>query len=225
MNKLKQYFDSQGIKQVDICNILGKSKAQISNYLTGKVSFGKKAAKEWSNAFGLSESWLLTGEGEMLRDNTLQPIAQQNNHSTTMNLNERILTFISHLEMNVAEFERNCNLSNGSVSKMGDNTRRSTLERISKIYPSLNLNWLLTGEGSMILGEENAVQQKQESTESKGDFVRVKIHDDHVHYTYINRNHVYAIIEESDRIIIYMTNGNNYTIYEDFKRVLSDLLR
>ena len=62
-----------------------------------------------------------------------------------MGLNERILTFISHLEVNVAEFERNCNLSNGSVSKMGDNTRRSTLEKISKIYPSLNLNWLLTG--------------------------------------------------------------------------------
>lgn len=80
MNKLKHYFDSQGIKQVDICNILGKSKAQISNYLTGKVSFGKKAAKEWSNAFGLSESWLLTGEGEMLRENAPRPMAQQNNH-------------------------------------------------------------------------------------------------------------------------------------------------
>ena len=80
MSKLKQYFYSQGIRQVDICNILGKSKAQISNYLTGKVPFGKKAAKEWSNAFGLSESWLLTGEGEMLRENAPQPTVQQNNH-------------------------------------------------------------------------------------------------------------------------------------------------
>lgn len=80
MSKLKQYFDSQGIRQIDICNILGKSKAQISNYLTGKVPFGKKAAKEWSNAFGLSESWLLTGEGEMLRENAPQPTVQQNNH-------------------------------------------------------------------------------------------------------------------------------------------------
>lgn len=80
MSKLKQYFDKQGIRQVDICNILGKSKAQISNYLTGKVPFGKKAAKEWSNAFGLSESWLLTGEGEMLRENAPQPTVQQNNH-------------------------------------------------------------------------------------------------------------------------------------------------
>lgn len=80
MDKLRQFFDSQGIRQVDICNILGKSKAQVSNYLTGKVSFGKKAAKEWSNAFGLSESWLLTGEGEMLRENAPRPMAQQNNH-------------------------------------------------------------------------------------------------------------------------------------------------
>lgn len=80
MSKLKQYFDNRGIRQVDICNILGKSKAQISNYLTGKVPFGKKAAKEWSNAFGLSESWLLTGEGEMLREDAPRPMAQQNNH-------------------------------------------------------------------------------------------------------------------------------------------------
>ena len=80
MSKLKQYFDNQGIRQVDICNILGKSKAQISNYLTGKVPFGKKAAKEWSNAFGLSESWLLTGEGEMLREDAPRPMSQKNNH-------------------------------------------------------------------------------------------------------------------------------------------------
>ena len=80
MDKLRQFFDSQGIRQVDICNILGKSKAQVSNYLTGKVAFGKKAAKEWSNAFGLSESWLLTGEGEMLREDAPRLMSQQNNH-------------------------------------------------------------------------------------------------------------------------------------------------
>lgn len=96
--------------------------------------------------------------------------------------------------------------------------------KLANLYPSLNLNWLLTGEGSMILGEDRGAA-KQESTESKGDFVRVKIHDDHVHYTYINRNHVYAVREEADRITVYMTNGDNYTIFEDFKRVLSDLLR
>ena len=225
MNKLKQYFDSQGIKQVDICNILGKSKAQISNYLTGKVSFGKKAAKEWSNAFGLSESWLLTGEGEMLLDNTPQSVVQQNNHSTTMNLNERILTFISHLEMNVAEFERNCNLSNGSVSKMGDNTRRSTLEKISKIYPSLNLNWLLTGEGSMILGEENAVQQKQEGLRH-GRFIRVTTHhvQDEENVNYINIDNITSFHLKEGSILINTCDGKRHKITDNVSELFEALL-
>ena len=225
MNKLKQYFDSQGIKQVDICNILGKSKAQISNYLTGKVSFGKKAAKEWSNAFGLSESWLLTGEGEMLLDNTPQSVVQQNNHSTTMNLNERILTFISHLEMNVAEFERNCNLSNGSVSKMGDNTRRSTLEKISKIYPSLNLNWLLTGEGSMILGEEAAAQQKQEGLRH-GRFIRVTTHhvQDEENVNYINIDNITSFHLKEGSILINTCDGKRHKITDNVSELFEALL-
>lgn len=143
-------------------------------------------------------------------------------------ITERLKQFIDFINVSISAFEKSIGMSNASFRKIYNNNGAigsDKLERILNTYPQLNPSWLLTGEGSMILGEENAVQQKQESTESKGDFVRVKIHDDHVHYTYINRNHVYAIIEESDRIIIYMTNGNNYTIYEDFKRVLSDLLR
>lgn len=49
----------------------------------------------------------------------------------------------------MAQFERLCSLANGSVSKMGENTRRSTLEKISNAFPELNKNWLLTGEGEM----------------------------------------------------------------------------
>lgn len=59
-------------------------------------------------------------------------------------------TFIESEGIYVADFERKCGLSNGSVAKMGDGTRRSTLDRISNAYPHLNVNWLLTGEGSML---------------------------------------------------------------------------
>lgn len=141
---------------------------------------------------------------------------------------ERLKMFIDSQGVTIKAFERSIGMSNASFGKSlknGGNIGSDKVENILQVYPQLNPSWLLTGEGSMILGEETATQQKQESTESKGDFVRVKIHDDHVHYTYINRNHVYAVREEADRITVYMTNGDNYTIYEDFKRVLSDLLR
>jgi hypothetical protein len=36
-------------------------------------------------------------------------------------MNERINVFIQSLGITVSEFERICNLSNGAVSKMGDN--------------------------------------------------------------------------------------------------------
>ena len=66
--KLKEYFVNQGITQVEIANKLKVSSAYINSLFTGKRDFGKKQAELWSNQFGLSSSWLLTGEGEMLKN-------------------------------------------------------------------------------------------------------------------------------------------------------------
>lgn len=142
-----------------------------------------------------------------------------------MGLNERILAFISHLEVNVAEFERNCNLSNGSVSKMGDNTRRSTLEKISKIYPSLNLNWLLTGEGSMILGEENATQQKQEGLRH-GRFIRVTTHhvQDEENVNYINIDNITSFHLKEGSILINTCDGKRHKITDNVSELFEALL-
>lgn len=65
-------------------------------------------------------------------------------------MNERIIKFIDTLNISISEFERKCGLSNGAVSKMTDNTRITTIERISKTYPQLNIAWLRTGEGEML---------------------------------------------------------------------------
>lgn len=70
-------------------------------------------------------------------------------------MNERILQFIEYLGISISEFERNCNLSNGAVSKMGNNTRRSTINKIYNVYPQLNTDWLLTGKGDMLNTEQS----------------------------------------------------------------------
>lgn len=71
-----------------------------------------------------------------------------------MGVKERILQFINYKGITIQTFELSTGLSNGAVSKMGDGTRRSTLEKISNYYPELNTNWLLTGVGEMLLSNE-----------------------------------------------------------------------
>lgn len=68
-------------------------------------------------------------------------------------LKERLFYFIEYKGLTVQSFEKTVGLSNGAVSKMGDNTRRSTIDKISNFFCDLNKNWLLTGEGEMLIGE------------------------------------------------------------------------
>ncbi len=78
-----------------------------------------------------------------------------------MDLKSRLIAFIESEGLTVQSFEAKCSLSNGAVSKMGNNTRRSTLDKISKIYPRLNINWLLTGDGNMLCNNEGNSMQPQ----------------------------------------------------------------
>ena len=68
----------------------------------------------------------------------------------------RILQFIQYLGISVRQFETNCGLSNGMINNIGENVRKTSLDKISKYYPSLNINWIKTGEGHM-LRESNAI--------------------------------------------------------------------
>lgn len=73
-----------------------------------------------------------------------------------MTIKDRILKFIDYSQISIRQFELKCGLSNGAVSKMGNNTRRSIIDKISLSFPSLNQTWLLTGEGEMLKGQSNA---------------------------------------------------------------------
>lgn len=64
--KLKDFFSRQGLTQQAIADRLGVSQSAVSALLNGKP-FGKKNATKWGDEFGIQPSWLLTGEGEMLK--------------------------------------------------------------------------------------------------------------------------------------------------------------
>ena len=62
--KLKEYFSENGMRQQDIANALKTTQANVSNQLNGRP-FGANTALAWSNTFGFSIRWLLTGNGPM----------------------------------------------------------------------------------------------------------------------------------------------------------------
>ena len=68
-----------------------------------------------------------------------------------MGLQDRIRQYAESKGLNPKSFETIVGLSNGAFAKLGDNTRRSTIDRISIAFPDLNQTWLLTGEGDMLV--------------------------------------------------------------------------
>lgn len=71
-----------------------------------------------------------------------------------MGVKERLYEFLSAKKLKPSAFERTCGLSNGFCSKVNDNITDGTLSLIGKGFPSLNLTWLKTGEGEMILEDK-----------------------------------------------------------------------
>ena len=69
---------------------------------------------------------------------------------------ERLRKYLSDKHLSVREFERICNLGNGVASKLGSTTNPSTLRKIANSC-DLNIDWLLTGEGEMLVDVDDTV--------------------------------------------------------------------
>ena len=72
-----------------------------------------------------------------------------------MTIYERLNIFLDYKNLNTSKFEQACGLSNGSASKLSENTRRSTFGKISEAFPDLNIEWLKSGEGDMVLSKNH----------------------------------------------------------------------
>ena len=67
-----------------------------------------------------------------------------------MSVKQRIQAFIEYKGITVKKFEELCDLSNGYVSSMRKGFGTDKLNNVLKIFPDLNREWLLYGEGEML---------------------------------------------------------------------------
>lgn len=68
----------------------------------------------------------------------------------------RIIDFIKYKGMSVRQFDISIGAANGYTLRMAKNNASvgsDVIERIVKEYPSLNLVWLITGKGPMIIDD------------------------------------------------------------------------
>ena len=132
-----------------------------TGYVTSmRKSYGPEKLSNVLNAYPeLSRDWLLYGEGSMLKTENEQQEHMAKGETFT-GMKERVIKLLEFLGLTAQQFELRVGLSNGAASKMGDGTRRSTLDKISNAFPNVNINWLLTGEGSMLKTEDDQPEPK-----------------------------------------------------------------
>ncbi len=72
----------------------------------------------------------------------------------------RLKEFATFQGLSIRAFEERCGLNRGNISNMSDdgNIGSDKLSKIFDSYPSLNLAWLLTGEGEMLKGQQDDMQ-------------------------------------------------------------------
>ncbi len=81
----------------------------------------------------------------------------------------RLQQFISHMDLSVYQVNRAAGLCQGLLSNAFSKRQgltTSTLERLLLAYPMLNANWLITGQGKMLISEGQAGTTFAEQTQS-----------------------------------------------------------
>lgn len=67
-----------------------------------------------------------------------------------LTVKERLIAFIKEKGISQGRFEKNVGLSNGFVNNISKGIGADKLQKILYVYPDLNTNWLLYGEGEML---------------------------------------------------------------------------
>ncbi len=81
-------------------------------------------------------------------------------------MKDRLKQFIDYKQLNILKFSKEINVTEGTIRKIiNDNSgiQSKNLEKIANTFPELNLHWLITGRGPMLLDESASHERLSDS--------------------------------------------------------------
>ena len=89
---------------------------------------------------------------------------------------DRITQFIEHAGLSARQFDISIGASNGYTLRMKKNNASvgsDVIENIIRIYPQLNLVWLITGEGEMLNPDKELLKTGQLPAEKEREIEQI----------------------------------------------------
>lgn len=68
---------------------------------------------------------------------------------------ERLIAFLKFKHINKSQFAAAIGVSNSFVMNIRRSMAPEKIQKIKEVYPDLNIDWLLTGQGEMLVGAIN----------------------------------------------------------------------
>lgn len=85
-----------------------------------------------------------------------------------MSAKDRLLMFLTYLDIGQNKFEANVGISNGYINNNKGSIGTKILEKIANRYPELNTEWLTTGNGEMLKSADNTIVKPFSLTKTQG---------------------------------------------------------
>ena len=117
--RIKKILEELGLKRIDFANRLHISQPFASELCSGAKSPSERTISDICREFGVNESWLRTGEGEMFEQMTEQ---QKLLKYTGMLLKDKDSAIVNAIQSFIVTYEQL------------DDTSKATLEKISQQF-------------------------------------------------------------------------------------------
>ncbi|KUJ53998.1 helix-turn-helix transcriptional regulator [Chryseobacterium aquaticum] len=167
---LKKGFESLNISQKTLIEDLDVSQQYISAIINGKKAIGRNMATKLSRLYGLNLHWLLTGDGEM-------KINQKNNDFvapqdvSNLRINDRFMKILDHYGYSGYRLSQEIpNLSQVRIAHVRNKRNKPSLDLINIIlqkFPLVNKDWLINGQGTMLVDSNEVEFQNSNLLENK----------------------------------------------------------